>query len=412
MESQRRNHRCFISILSLLLILFFTNAFAGEITRLSGVPSLNSLKKFYTVPNFKIGGSYEVGNEATFELGGKGGITLESLGEKPLRVAYIAVGKAKKDEAGKINNAVIISPYYSGDSTFDYFFWYAGQKGNAFCKGPVVGPGQLIDTDKWYVIFVDAVGLWGASKPSDGLGMKFPRYGIFDMVQANYRLLKDELGVSKVKLATGVSMGAIQSYAWAVLHPDFVEGIMPVGGMTAGDPIPQWLFQNMSAAMKSDPIWQKTKGNYYNLPKDQHPNRGMMFGWSILGQSGLAFDFRNTQPWDMVKKDVFYWEPRGEEGVKLHKKAEDFDVNDLLFRNQAASADYDVNPYLDKIKAKTLIIHVKNDQWLRYEMAEKAAKAIKGAKLVGFNSPLAHYASFRAPNMVKNDVAVFLKTLE
>ena len=412
MESQRRNHRCFISILSLLLILFFTNAFAGEITRLSGVPSLNSLKKFYTVPNFKIGGSYEVGNEATFELGGKGGITLESLGEKPLRVAYIAVGKAKKDEAGKINNAVIISPYYSGDSTFDYFFWYAGQKGNAFCKGPVVGPGQLIDTDKWYVIFVDAVGLWGASKPSDGLGMKFPRYGIFDMVQANYRLLKDELGVSKVKLATGVSMGAIQSYAWAVLHPDFVEGIMPVGGMTAGDPIPQWLFQNMSAAMKSDPIWQKTKGNYYNLPKDQHPNRGMMFGWSILGQSGLAFDFRNTQPWDMVKKDVFYWEPRGEEGVKLHKKAEDFDVNDLLFRNQAASADYDVNPYLDKIKAKTLIIHVKNDQWLRYEMAAKAAKAIKGAKLVGFNSPLAHYASFRAPNMVKNDVAVFLKTLE
>ena len=287
--------------------------------------------------------------------------------------------------------------------------WFYGR---LLCKGPVVGPGQLIDTNKWYVIFVDALGLWGASKPSDGLGMKFPNYSIFDMVQANYRLLKDKLGVSKVKLATGVSMGAIQSYAWAVLHPDYVEGIMPVGGMTAGDPIPRWLFQNMSAAMKSDPVWQKTKGNYYDLPKDQHPNRGMMFGWSILKQSGLAFDFRNTQPWDVVKKEVFYWEPNGDEGVKLQKEAKNFDVNDLLFRNKAASADYNVNPYLDKIKAKTLIIHVKNDQWLRYQMAEKAAKAIKGAKLIGFESPLAHSASFCAPNMVKVDVVDFLKTLE
>lgn len=412
MELQRKTHRCFVSFFSLLLILFFTGAYAGEVTRLSGVPALNSMKKFYAVPNFKIGGDYEVGNETAYEFGGKGGVTLESMGEKPLRVAYIAVGNEKKDENGKITNAVIISPYYGGDSTFDYFFWYEGQKGNEFCKGPVVGPGQLIDTNKWYVIFVDALGLWGDSKPSDGLGMKFPAYSIFDMVQANYRLLKDKLGVSKVKLATGVSMGALQSYAWAVLHPDYVEGIMPVGGMTAGDPIPRWLFQNMTAAMKSDPVWQKTKGNYYDLPKDQHPNRGMMFGWSILGQSGLAFDFRNTQPWDEVKKDVFYWEPNGDEGVKLQARAKDFDVNDLLFRNKAASADYNVNPYLDKIKAKALIIHVKNDQWLRYQMAEKAAKAIKGAKLIGFESPLAHYASFRAPNMVKSNVMDFLKTLE
>lgn len=412
MELHRRSHRSFITFLSILLILFFTGAYAGEITRLSGVPSLDSLKKFYTVPNFKIGGTYEIGNESAYEFGGKGGVTLESLGGKPLRVAYIAVGEAKKDKNGKIINAVVISPYYGGDSTYDYFFWYAGQKGNAFCKGPVVGPNQLIDTDKWYVIFVDALGLWGTSKPSDGLGMKFPRYSIFDMVQANYRLLKDKLGVSKVKLATGVSMGAIQSYAWAVLHPDYVEGIMPVGGMTAADPVPRWLFQNMSAAMKSDPVWQKTKGNYYNLPKAQHPNRGMMFGWSILGQSGLAFDFRNTQPWDVVKKDVFYWEPKGDEGLKLQGKAKDFDVNDLLIRNKATSVDYNVNLYLDKIQAKTLIIHIENDQWLRYKMAEKTAKAIKGAKLVSFKSPLAHYAIFRAPNMVKADVVDFLKTLE
>lgn len=203
-------------------------------------------------------------------------------------------------------------------------------------------------------------------------------------------------------------MGAIQSYIWAVLHPDYVEAIMPIGGITAMDPVAKWLFQNMTAAMKSDPAWRNTKGNYYDLPKKDHPNKGMMFGWSVLGQTGLSFDFRNKQSWDVVKKDVFYWESTGDEGAKLLKKAKDYDVNDLIYRNRAGDT-YNINGQLHRIKAKTLIIHVENDQWLRYEMAKKAAKKIKGAKLIGFESPLAHYAVFRGPNMVMIDVIDFLK---
>jgi homoserine acetyltransferase len=382
-----------------------------SITRLSGIAPLSQLKKFYYIPDFKIGGKYEIGNPASYEFGGRGGVTLESLGAKPLRVAYIATGTPKRNEKGEIINAVIISPYYSGDSTFTYYFWYEGQKGTAFSRGPVVGPGRLIDTNKYYVIFLDALGLWGASKPSDGLGMRFPGYSFYDLVQANYRLLRDELKVGRVKLATGVSMGAIQSYIWAVLHPEFVEAIMPIGGCTAMDPVVRWLFQLMTAAMKSDPVWQRTKGDYYHLPKEQHPNKGMMFGWSILGQSGLSFDYRNQQSWDEVQKHVFYWEPRGQQSTALVKRAQDYDVNDLLYRN-AAGDRYNINPYLNRIKAKTLIIHVKNDQWLRFKMAQKSASMIKGAKLVGFESPLAHYAVFRGPNMVMIEVIDFLKGLE
>jgi homoserine O-acetyltransferase len=394
-----------------MVIIFASGAYGKSITRLSGIEALHSLKKFYSVPNFMIGGEYEIGNEAAYEFGGKGGTTLESLGQEPLRTAYIAVGTPKRDENGKIINAVIISPYYSGDATFNYFFWYEGQKGNGFSRGAVVGPGRLIDTNKYYVVFLDALGLWGTSKPSDGLGLKFPQYSVYDFIQANYRLLKDKLGVAKVKLATGVSMGAIQSYVWAILHPEYVEAIMPIGGMTGADPVPLWLFQLMTAAMKSDPVWVQTKGDYYHLPKEKHPNKGMMFGWSILGQSGLSFDFRNTQPWGAVEKDVFYWEPTGEQASKLVSKGNDFDVNDLLYRN-AWMKTYNIDGYLDQIKAKTLIIHVKNDQWLRYKEAEETAKKIKGAKLVGFESALAHYAVFSGPNMVMIEVIDFLKKLE
>lgn len=398
------------SLLVLILIAAASSVYAEPITRLSGVPTLESLKKYYSVSNFAVGGEYDLQNEASFEFGGAGGVTLESLGREPLRVSYIAVGTPERDKDGKIVNAVIISSYYSGDSAFMYFFWYDGQGGNAFSEGPIVGPGKLIDTDKYYVIFLDALGLWGTSKPSDGLGMKFPRYSILDCTQANYRLLKDHLGVAKVKLATGVSMGGIQSYVLAALHSDFVEAIMPVGGITATDPVSRWLFQLMSAAMQSDPVWQKTKGDYYSLPKDQHPNQGMMFGWSVLGETGYGFDFRVKQKWDEVKKEVFYWEPKGDEGANLISKAKDFDVDDLLFRNQCLEG-YDINDQLGRIKAKTLVLHVKNDQWLRYILAEEAASKIQGAKLVGYDHPLAHYAVFRGPNVCKDAVLSFFKEI-
>jgi hypothetical protein len=48
-----------------------------------------------------------------------------------------------------------------------------------------------------------------------------------------------------------------------------------------------------------------------------------------VGQSGLSFDFRNKQKWDIAKEDVFYREPKGEEGAKLIKKGRDYNVNYL-----------------------------------------------------------------------------------
>lgn len=400
----------FVSLFLSFTLVLALSAQAASLTRSSGVEALDSMKQYYSVPNFKIGGTYEPGKEASFEFGGTGGVTLESLGSAPLRTAYIAVGTPKKDAQGKIINAVIISPYYSGDATTMYDFWYEGQKGNGFAKGAVVGPGKLIDTDKYYVVFLDALGLWGTSKPSDGMGMKFPRYNYQDYVQANYRLLKDHLKIGKVKLATGVSMGAIQSYVWAVMHPDYVEAIMPIGGIVYSDPVSTWLFTLMTDAMQSDPAWRDTKGYYYGLPKEKHPNRGMMFGWSILKQTGLTFDLRIQQGMGAVKKEIFLWEPVGDQGANLVSQGKDYDVNDLLYRNLAGE-HFDIRNQLAGVKARTLIVHIKNDQWLRYVLAEDAARKIPGAKLEGFESPLAHYAVFQAPNVLQEKIKGFFKEI-
>jgi homoserine O-acetyltransferase len=297
---------------AILLLACTACASAGDLTRRSGVAGLAHLKQYYQVPGFRIGGAYKLGDPGSYELGGQGGVTLESLGAGPLRTSYIAVGVPQRNVRGEITNAIIISPYYAGDASHSYNFWYQGQAGNDFAQGAVVGPGLLIDTNKYYVVFLDALGLWGASKPSGGLGPKFPSYNYFDYVQANYRLLKDHLKVARIKLAMGFSMGAMQSYVWALLHPEMVEAIMPISGASTikNDAVARWMFQLMTAAMQSDPVWQSTKGDYYHLPKESHPNQGLMFGWSLLAQSGFGYDMRVGQGWDAVEPEVFYWNPQ------------------------------------------------------------------------------------------------------
>jgi hypothetical protein len=176
----------------------------------SSVMAQNSLKKYYEIPNFRIGGKYNLdGDPESWRNGGEGGTTLESLGAPPLKVGYIAVGTPKKNDKGEIVNAVIVNTFYSGDSTWMYNTWFEGQPLNAFSGGAVVGPGRTIDTNRYYVVFLDALGLWGESKPSAGLGRKFPQYSYYDMVQANYRMLREHLKVGQVEVATGVGRDAL-----------------------------------------------------------------------------------------------------------------------------------------------------------------------------------------------------------
>lgn len=398
-----------------LVAITFTLALActgyaqQSLTGRSVVAGLDKLKETYEVKGFRIGGKYDLSTPKSWENGAAEGVTLESLGAGPARTAYIAVGTPKKNDKGEIINAIVISTYYSGDATAMYNNWYAGQAGNAFSGGALVGPGLLFDTNRFYVVFLDALGLWGASKPSDGLGRKFPVYSYYDMVQLNYRLLRDKLKVGQVVLATGTSMGGTQAYYWGLMYPGFVKAVMPIGGAPATDgegPVAAWTFQLAKAALESDPVWIETKGDYYKLPKEKHPNKGVEFHWSMLSLTGYQLNYRQSLGWDTVSKDVFTWQPDprmgSTAGANLKKLAEQFDAVDLWYRDTVGEI-HNVNKLLPGMKAQTLVVHIDNDQWLISDKSREAAKAIPGGQYVGFSSPIAHYAVFKAPNELKND---------
>lgn len=394
-------------ILATLFIMAASPAVAREaarevakapLTALCALEKLCHLKKYYEVPEFRLGGSYDLNAPAKWENGGEGGVTLESLGGDKLRTAYIAIGTPRYNDAGEITNAIIINSYYSGDATNMYAQWV---EGTSLSGGPVIGPNRLLDTNQYYVVMVDALGMWGASKPSDGLGQKFPQYSFMDMVQANYRMLRDHLKIGRAALVSGVSMGGTQSYVWGVMHPGFMNGLMPIGGSTQGDgedPVGSWTFQLMSSAIESDPNWRATNGNYYDLPKEQHPNQGVAFGWSLLGLTGFDLSYRSTQDWAKVEPDVFYWNPPNEKaGSAVAAMAQKFDAVDLLWRNRAGQS-YNINKDLGRISARTLVMHIENDQWQMLDLARRAVKRVPGAELVSEPNPLAHYGVFSILN--------------
>jgi hypothetical protein len=153
-------------VVALILLLTSVSLAAADssFTRRSSQVQHDGLKQYYEIPNFRLGGRYDLDNPSKWEDGGEGGVTLESIGGGKLRTAYIAIGTPRKNSAGEITNAVVINSYYSGDSTDMYEQWVKGAKLSGGV--PIVGPGRPIDTDRYYVIMVDPLGTWGASKPS------------------------------------------------------------------------------------------------------------------------------------------------------------------------------------------------------------------------------------------------------
>ncbi|MBI4870741.1 MAG: alpha/beta fold hydrolase [Candidatus Riflebacteria bacterium] len=381
----------------------------------SAVAAFDSLKQYHQVPGFRIGGRYDLSDESSYELGGSGGVTFESLGLPPVQLGYVTVGTPHRNGRGEVDNAVLICPYYSGDSTNMLDFWSEKGTRTDLSEGAPLGPGKVFDTDRYYFILADALGLWGTSKPSSShpgqpgtraLGLAFPQYRLEDCVQLMYRLLRDRLGVDRLRLVTGVSLGASLTYVWGVLHPTFAQALCPIGGTPFQNRgMARWLFDLMTAAIQSDPIYRMTRGDYYARPRLERPILGNLFGWSLLRQSAYVDERRVAQSEDQYTLESFDWE--GSQAVvdSLVKHAGAgqalfsvalIDSNDLIYRNRA-QAVHDVEGELGRIRARTLIVHVETDQWLRPHIARRAHERIPGSRLITFPHDLGHYAVFAAP---------------
>src|SRR6478752_5592576 len=254
-----------------------------------------------------------------------------------LRIHYRTLGKANKDSQGKTTNAVLIMHGTTGS-------------GAQFIRpefaGGLFGNGQPLDATKFFVVLPDGIGHGKSSKPSDGLHAKFPRYGYRDMVDAQYRLLTDGLGVNHARLVMGTSMGGMHTWLWDEMHPDFMDALMPLASLPTQISGRNRAWRRMVIdAIRNDPEWKG--GDYSAQPQSLRTAAQML--WLTSSNPVL----RQKEAPDLKKTDDVF-----DKFVSDYLKTGD--ANDMLYALEA-SHDYDPGPGLEKIQAPLLAINTADD---------------------------------------------------
>src|SRR5438045_3650740 len=132
--------------------------------------------------------------------------------------------------------------------------------------GEMFGPGQPLDASKYYTIIPDGIGHGQSSKPSDGSKTAFPKYNYEDMVDAQYRLVKEGLGVKHLRLVIGNSMGGMHTWIWGVKYPSYMDALVPMASQPTEMASRNWMLRRlMLETIRNDPDYNA--GNYSTQPR-------------------------------------------------------------------------------------------------------------------------------------------------
>jgi homoserine O-acetyltransferase len=287
------------------------------------------------VARFASGADYPAPTESDFTIHDFKFASGETLPE--LRLHYRTLGKPEKDAQGKTTNAVLIMHGTTGSGAQFIRPEFAGE---------LFGKDQLLDATKFFIVLPDGIGHGKSSKPSDGMHAKFPRYGYVDMVEAQYRLLTEGLGVDHARLVMGTSMGGMHTWLWGELHPDFMDALMPLASLPTQISGRNRAWRRMVIdAIRNDPAW--SDGDYKTQPPSLRTAAEMLWFMSsnpVLRQKDAPTLAKTDEVLDKFIEQI----------VKTD------DANDVLYALEA-SHDYDPAPNLEKIQAPLLAINFADD---------------------------------------------------
>jgi homoserine O-acetyltransferase/O-succinyltransferase len=254
-----------------------------------------------------------------------------------LHLHYRTLGKPEKDAQGKTTNAVLIMHGTTGSG---------GQFIRGEFAGELFGKDQPLDATKLFIVLPDGIGHGKSSKPSDGMHAKFPRYGYLDIIEADYRLLTDGLGVNHARLVMGTSMGGMHTWLWGELHPDFMDALMPLACLPTQISGRNRAWRRIIVdAIRNDPAWNG--GEYKTQPLSLRTAAEML--WFMSSNPVL----RQKEAPTLAKANEVL-----EKFVVDYMKTSD--ANDVLYAVEA-SHDYDPGPSLEKIRAPLLAINSADD---------------------------------------------------
>ncbi len=277
------------------------------------------------------------------------GVTLPNVS-----VAYVTHGRLSSAR----DNVVVFPTCFDGTHSDNEF---------------LIGPGRALDPARWFVVVPNMLGNGLSTSPSHVAGEDFPLITHTDNVALQARLLREQLGVERVQLALGWSMGGQQAYHWAAMYPDAVERIAVICGAARTAPHTYVFLEGMRVALGAglQAIARAWAG--WALSQAWYRRRG----WEAMGYESLE-DFL-----------VRYWETMYEraDGTNLVAQIRTWQSCDI---GVATGLGYE--EALRAIRARAVVMPGRTDLYFPPEDSEAEVALLGDARLAVIPSDWGHYA--------------------
>jgi homoserine O-acetyltransferase len=314
-----------------------------------------------------------------YDLLGIGRLDLEEGGViADCRLAVATFGTL--DEAR--DNAILVPTWYSGT----HQVW----------RDVYIGPAHALDPDRYFIVVVNQIGSGLSTSPHnapDGLTRsRFPKIRIGDDVVAQERLLREHFGIERLQLVVGGSMGAQQTYEWAVRFPDKVLRAAPIAGTAQNTPHGFLMTKALVEAITSDPGFA---GGEYATNEDVAA--GLKRHAGIWAVTGFSTEFWKQEVWRALEfdsKEAFL-------AGFLEPYFLAMDPNDLLAMawkwqrgDVARHTGGDLAAALGRVTAKTFVMPIDEDMAFPVRDCRAEQELIKDSELRIVEDVLGHLGLF------------------
>ncbi len=318
-----------------------------------------------------------------------GSLDLEEGGQIPdCRLAVATFGALNEAR----DNAILVPTWFSGT----HQIW----------REVYIGPEHALDPTAYFIVAVNQIGSGlstsphNADGPNVGLAMSaFPKVRIGDDVVAQERLLREHFDIDRLALVVGGSMGAQQTYEWAVRFPEKVARAAPIAGTAQNTPHDYLFAEALKEAIWSDPGWNG--GEYASNADVVEGLKRHSHLWAIMGMSTEFWKQEGWRALEFQSRDAFLTE-------FLEPYFTVMDPNDLLAMawkwqrgDVARHTGGDLAAALGRITAKTFVMPIDEDMFFPPRDCRAEQELIAGGELRVIDDMLGHLGLFGvAPTFV------------
>jgi len=325
--------------------------------------------------------------------------SLYAQGKVDNKQSYMSIGNFKLESGETIYDCQIGYRTYGKlnlDKSNVIIFptWFTGTSKNL----EDIVPGKLIDTASFYVILIDALGNGCSSSPDNSKKqshLKFPVFTIRDMVESQFQMLTEKMNIRHLVAVAGISMGGMQSFQWAISHPNYMDKVIPIVGTPQLSSSDLLLWNGELQAIKNDPSYHK--GEYKERPSLNIVTiiHNLAMSTPEYVSTKISRDSFNTWFSNIENVKDFDWN-------NWHRQLEAMISHDIT---KATRGSFEEAAKI--IKAKMLIIVCKQDQMVNPMPAIKFARLVN-AKLNILESECGHVAVSCEMDKISNAVHEFL----